>query len=91
VSRVYRVRIPPDLEHQLQDFCARWHVSTSVAIRLALRYLMGHEEAVLEALVPPEQEPITDPRSPEQIRNADQYLRTMESMDLEEVMRGILR
>jgi hypothetical protein len=52
---------------------------------------MGHEEAVLEALVPPEQEPITDPRSPEQIRNADQYLRTMESMDLEEVMRGILR
>lgn len=87
MSRVFRARIPPDLEHQLTDFCARWHVSPSAAIRLGLRYLLGHEDEVRAALAPPEREPLADTRTPEQQAAWVDYEVSLGAIDIGQIIR----
>ena len=87
MSHILRTRVSASTAAQLAALCDQWRLSTSAALRLAVRYLIDHPE-VLEALLP---QPLVDPRTEAQRESGDAYLQAMERMDLEEVMRDIIR
>ena len=89
MSPVLQVRISKSVHAQLQGLCEQYQVSVSAVVRAALTAFLADPLPLLDSVLFREQ-PIEDPRTPEQRESSDAYIRAMEQMDIGALVREMI-
>ena len=86
MSRIFRVRLPRELDEHLGQVCAATRLPLSAAIRACVEYVLAHPEAwdIFQRGAPYS---LVDTRSPEQVRAFGEYEKAMEAFDMNDICR----
>jgi hypothetical protein len=83
ISRTFRTRLPATVDQELTAFCATRDITTSAAIRWAVRYFLAHQE---QPVAEQADVPVEDPRTPEQQAAWESLEQELQAFDLEAVL-----